>query len=86
MSRTLTLLIFGVLVVAGVASAPRVWPGGLLVDGEIVGTWRRSQGTVTVRAWRRLSRAARHAVEAEAESLPLPGTEGRIVVRWEDLR
>ncbi|CAN5795506.1 hypothetical protein BH18ACT17_BH18ACT17_06080 [soil metagenome] len=63
---------------------PRVWPGGLLVDGEIVGTWRRAQRTVTVRTWRRLSRAARDAVEAEAESLPLPGTEGRIVVRWDD--
>jgi hypothetical protein len=50
-----------------------VWPGALLVDGEIVGTWRRSQGTVTVQTWRRLSRAARDAVEAEAGSVPLPG-------------
>ncbi len=61
----------------------RVWPGGLLVDGEFVGTWRRTQGTVTIQAWRRLSRAAREAVEAEAESLPLPDTQGRIVVRWD---
>lgn len=63
---------------------PRVWPGGLLVDGEIVGTWRRAQGTVTIQAWRRLSRAARDAVEAEAAAMPLPGVEGRIVVRWDD--
>jgi hypothetical protein len=63
---------------------PRVWPGGLLVDGEIVGTWRRTQGTVTVQTWRRLSRAQRDAVEAEAESLPLPAVQGRIVVRWDD--
>jgi len=63
---------------------PRVWPGGLLVDGELVGTWRRVQGTVTVHTWRRFSRAKRDAVEAEAESLPLPGVEGRIVVRWDD--
>ena len=63
---------------------PRVWPGGLLVDGEIVGTWRRAQGTVTIQAWRRLSRVARDAVEAEAAALPLPGVEGRIVVRWND--
>jgi hypothetical protein len=62
----------------------RVWPGGLLVEGEIVGTWRRAQGIVTVRPWRRLSRAARDAVEAEAESLPLPGARGEIVVRWDD--
>jgi hypothetical protein len=62
----------------------RVWPGGLLVEGEIAGTWRRAEGTVTVQPWRRLSRAAREAVEAEAESLPLPGLRGRIVVRWDD--
>jgi hypothetical protein len=63
---------------------PRVWPGGVLVKGEVVGTWRRAEATVTVQAWRRLSRAARDAVEAEAESLPLPGLGGRIVVRWDD--
>jgi winged helix DNA-binding protein len=63
---------------------PRVWPGGLLVQGELVGTWRRAQGTVTVQTWRRLSRAAREAVEAEAESLPLLGIRRRFVVRWDD--
>jgi hypothetical protein len=62
---------------------PRVWPGALLVEGDVVGTWRRAQGTVAIQTWRRLSRAARDAVEAEAGSLPLPGTEGQIVVRWD---
>jgi hypothetical protein len=62
---------------------PRVWPGGLLVDGELAGTWRRAQNTVEVHTWRRLSRAARDAVEAEAESLPLPDIRGQIVVCWE---
>ena len=62
----------------------RVWPGAVLVDGEIVGTWRRALGTVTIQAWRRLSRGARDAVEAEAASLPLPDVQGRFVVRWED--
>ena len=62
---------------------PRVWPGALLVEGEIVGVWRRAQATVTVQTWRRLSRAARGAVEAEAASLPLPGVDGQIVVRWD---
>jgi len=62
---------------------PRVWPGALLVNGEIVGTWRRAHGTVTIQTWRRLSRAARQAVETEADSLPLPGVEGQIVVRWD---
>jgi hypothetical protein len=64
---------------------PRVWPGGLLVGGEIAGTWRRADTVLTVQSWRRLSRAERDAVTAEAESLPLPGIEGRrIVVRWDD--
>ena len=63
---------------------PRVWPGGLLVEGELVGTWRRAKETVTIQTWRRLPRAARDAVEAEAESLPLPGIRERIVVRWDD--
>jgi hypothetical protein len=62
---------------------PRVWPGALLVDGELVGTWRRVQGTVTIQTWRRLSRVARDAVEAEAGSLPLPDLRERIVVRWD---
>jgi hypothetical protein len=62
---------------------PRVWPGCLLVEGEVVGTWRRAQGTVTIQTWRRLSRAARDAVETEAESLPLSGIRGRIVAGWD---
>lgn len=61
---------------------PRVWPGGLLVEGEILGTWRRSQGTVTIQTWRRLSRAARDAVQAEAESFPLQGLQAPIKVKW----
>jgi hypothetical protein len=61
---------------------PRVWPGALLVEGEIVGTWRRTKRTVTVQAWRRLSRAAREAVAAEAESLPLPDPGEGAVVDW----
>jgi hypothetical protein len=62
----------------------RVWPGGVLVDGEIIGTWRRALSTVTIQTWRGLSRAARNIVEAEAESLPLPDIKGRVAVRWDD--
>lgn len=60
----------------------RVWPGAILVAGEIVGTWRRSGSVVTVEPWRRLSSSERAAVEAEAASLPLPGLVGSIIVRW----
>jgi hypothetical protein len=60
----------------------RVWPGALLVDGEIRGTWRRAQHTVRIDAWGRLSRGARDAIEAEAATLPLPGLDRRIEVVW----
>jgi Winged helix DNA-binding domain len=63
---------------------PRVWPGGLLVEGEVAGTWRRADEVLTVQPWRRLSPTEREAVAAEAESLPLPGLKRPIVVRWDD--
>ena len=62
---------------------PRVWPGAVLAAGNVVGTWRRAQGTVTIKTWQPLSRAAREAVVTEAESLPLPDLAGRIVVNWD---
>jgi Winged helix DNA-binding domain len=60
----------------------RVWPGALLVEGEIRGTWRRAQHTVRVEAWERLSREGREAVEAEAAAMPLPGIDRPIEVVW----
>ena len=59
---------------------PRVWPGALLVDGEVRGTWRRAQDTVTIQTWERLSPATRDAIEQEVMGLPLPGLQGRIRV------
>jgi winged helix DNA-binding protein len=61
---------------------PRVWPGALLVEGEIRGTWRRAQHTVRIDAWARFSRRTRDAIEAEAGALPLPGLERPIEVIW----
>jgi hypothetical protein len=59
----------------------RVWPGAVLVDGEIVGTWRRAAAEVSIEVWRRFSSAERATVETEAISLPLD--LGRpISVRW----
>jgi len=49
----------------------RVWPGAVLVGGEIVGTWRRANADVTVQPWHRLTRAECAAVEAEAALLPV---------------
>jgi hypothetical protein len=61
---------------------PRVWPGALLVAGEVAGTWRRANEVVTLQPWRRLTPAERDTVAAEAESLPVPGISGRVVVAW----
>jgi hypothetical protein len=60
----------------------RVWPGALLVSGEIVGVWRRSAADLSIDVWRRLSKAEKDAVEAEALSLPLPGLTCPIRIRW----
>jgi winged helix DNA-binding protein len=61
---------------------PRVWPGALLVESEIRGTWRRAHHTVRIDAWARLSRGTRDAIEAEANALPLPGVDRPIEVVW----
>jgi hypothetical protein len=62
----------------------RVWPGAVLVDGDVVGTWRRADEKVTVSAWLPLATDHREAVEQEAASLPLPGLRGPVTVRWEE--
>jgi hypothetical protein len=62
---------------------PRVWPGALLAEGEIRGTWRRAQHIVRIETWGRLSSATRDAIEAEAGTLPLPGVDRDIEVTWQ---
>lgn len=62
----------------------RVWPGALLVGGEIVGTWRRADADLTIEPWRRFDPAEQQAIEAEATSLPL-GLATPIRVRWSDI-
>ena len=61
----------------------RVWPGALLVAGEIRGTWRRAKHVVRIESWGRISRDVRDAIEAEAAALPLPGIDRPIVVAWD---
>lgn len=63
----------------------RVWPGAVLLNGEIVGTWRRDNADLTIEPWRSLSNPEREAVESEAASLPLPGLRSSIRVRWGQL-
>jgi len=60
----------------------RVWPGAVLLGGEVAGTWRRARETVSVHLWKRPTAGERKAVEEEATQLPIPGHEGRIRVVW----
>jgi hypothetical protein len=60
----------------------RVWPGAVMLAGELAGIWRREGRDVTVHPWRRMSSADRDAVAAEAESLPLPGAADSSRVHW----
>jgi hypothetical protein len=63
----------------------RVWPGAVLVEGEIVGTWRRSHADVAIASWQRLSRAQRESVEAEAAGMPLRGIQQSVRVHWDGM-
>ncbi len=67
------------------AAFPRntVWPGAVMVRGELVGVWRRTGRRVTVAPWRGLTAGERAEVEAEAAILPLPGMTGSVAVAWE---
>lgn len=60
----------------------RVWPGALVVEGETVGTWRRAKHVLTIQPWIALSGAQRDAVETEAGSLPIPGVNRAMDIRW----
>jgi hypothetical protein len=67
----------------GLLWTSRVWPGAVLVAGEVVGTWRRANADLAIDLWRRLAPSERAAVETEAASLPLPGLRGPIRIRWD---
>lgn len=71
----------------------RVWPGAVVVGGDVVGTWRRADRTVTVSLWAAMPDATRAVVEQEASALPVPatrtgsgsdsGSDAAVTVRWE---
>jgi hypothetical protein len=60
----------------------RVWPGALMVDGEISGVWRRASEKVEIDLWRPLTKAQQEAVEEEARQMPLPGLTKPISARF----
>jgi hypothetical protein len=51
-----------------------------MVNCELVGTWRRQVGRVTVRAWRQLEPEVKQAVEVEVSGMPIESA--RKEVRW----
>jgi Winged helix DNA-binding domain len=57
-----------------------VWPGALLVNGEIAGTWRRQIGRVIVHAWQKPSAKTKAMVEEEVMNMPIVSTKKD--VRW----
>jgi hypothetical protein len=56
-------------------------PGPILVDGEIVGTWQRQQRKVAIHPWKRLPKAVREAIEAEALAFPI-ASNSKASVTW----
>src|SRR5439155_479904 len=61
-------------------SSRGVWAGALLVNGDLVGTWRRQVGRVTVRGWRPLEPEVREAFEEEVSRMPIESVTKE--VRW----
>ena len=62
----------------------RVWPGAVVVDGEIIGTWRRSGPDVALTAWTPMTARQRDAVEAEAVALPIGDDRASVRARWSE--
>lgn len=58
-----------------------VQPGALLVDGELVGTWRRRGHRVDVTTFEELADDVRSAVADEAAGFPL-GLDRPVRVWW----
>lgn len=58
------------------------WPvsGGVLIDGEVAGSWARQQRRVTVHPWMKPSPRLREAIEREALSFPIAGAREPQVV------
>jgi len=56
-----------------------VWPGALMVNGEIVGAWRRQVGRVTVRGWRPVEPSVKQAVEEEVSGMPIKSARKEVL-------
>jgi hypothetical protein len=62
--------------------SPGYIPGGILVDGQIVGAWQRQQRKVTLHPFSKQIARVREAIEQEALSMPIAGSTGPSVM-WD---
>lgn len=63
------------------ALPPWACTGLVLLDGETVAAWGRSQGRITILPLAPLGRDRRHQIEAEALGMPIPGAAARVLWR-----
>lgn len=56
-------------------------PGGLLVGGELAGTWRRQLHSFTITPWQMIGTEVKDVVQAEVEAMPSLGA-GEPTVSW----
>lgn len=75
------------IVVPDKQNRPHLWPqgnvppGGLLVDGELAGTWRRQLHAFTISTWMSLASGVKDLIQTEIHEMPPLGT-GEPKVRW----
>ena len=50
-------------------------PHGVVVNGEVIGSWGRRGGRVNIRVGRSLRPSTKEAIEAEAAAFPIPGAK-----------
>lgn len=56
-------------------------PGGLLVEGELAGTWRRQHHSFSISTWTSVANGAKDVIQAEVGEMPPLGT-GEPEVSW----
>jgi hypothetical protein len=56
-------------------------PGGLLVEGELAGTWRRQLHSFTITPWQLIGTEVENVVQADVEAMPPLGAS-EPTVRW----
>jgi hypothetical protein len=56
-------------------------PGGLLVDGELAGTWRRQLHAFTISMWKSVASGVKDLIQTEIHEMPPLGT-GEPTMRW----